>query len=297
MKKNIILLSIFMLFLFFSVFGCDKKDRLNKSDVFIDITPCTGYFIKNDIIHFTARITSLNGKTVNDQVTWETNEGTISADGVYVVPNINNTPKTVSITARVGDIARTIKIRLVNDKNMLINKNKRYYFFADETNSIQDFKFDASIDDPDAGYQGIDDNYGCTTAKVTDYSYEGYESLKIVFMNPQPSNGIYFYFGTADYPHQKDFESRNFKFLKLALRMETSIAIQDEDLVIEIETYGGASIPPKHIKLTDYWQKWDIVKVPISDNLKTFRSIKIYPTNSINATIYIDNIYLTSENE
>jgi hypothetical protein len=213
-KKNGIL--VFIIILALSLFACSKRDKLQNSNVLIDIKPNFANLLPQTETKFTATVKSVDGKIIDKQVTWQVSNvnsddgndcGNISSAGVYTSPQIASA-KTVKISARLDDIVRSVNVRILHE---LPVKSDRYYFYADEFvyfNDKGEFVSDDSTfsrlklditnpgdDNKNGGYLGkIGGSDLVITTDKENFS-EGESSVKLAFNNAVTGSGIYFQFG------------------------------------------------------------------------------------------------------
>lgn len=282
MNKKIV---FFSLLIFLCIIGCENRNKLVNSNLLININPSSATVLPQEKIQFQAKVYSQNGILLDKQVVWSTENGSITSAGLYTAPEIIN-PKTISVTASVDNVSRSINLRLVNEKT---EKDNRYYFYADELPDLQNLKFDtANPDDINGGYLGT---LSYTKISVTyDDIYEGSSALKVEIDNaPKYEGGIYFQFGYLSKNKQpiRITDLSNYNTLKFAFKTKLNVtsfniriktANSDYDFPINIENYTT----------------WGMVELNIPNNLsvlKQFKQLLFMTDANTFGEFFLDNIY------
>ncbi len=285
MNKKNLFISIIFLFLL-SIIGCDRKDRLEGSNLLIDVIPNNATLLSQESMQFQAKVYSKNGKILDKQVVWSTDAGDINKAGLYTAPKIS-TPKTVSITASVDNISRTINLRLVNERSV---KDNRYYFYADEFPYLQDMKLDTpNPGDVNGGCIGVIWDDTKISEELNDV-YEGNLALKITLDNtPQNLGGIYFQFGyvsAVSRPIQIT-DLSNYNTIKFAIKSRLSASSLTLRIITVTDTYDFP------INLNNYIE-WGIAEFSIPQNgfaLRQFRQLLFVTAAKTSGEFLLDNVY------
>ncbi|MFC1485361.1 hypothetical protein ACFL5N_02800, partial [bacterium] len=275
------------------IIGCSPRDRLNYSDVIINISPTSQTILQGQTLNFAAKVYNRKGKLINKNVVWSTNYGTIRQDGLYISPSNIKNPITVEIKAIVDNVVSSINLRIVK---VLPITEKRFYFFADEKLDLQDLKLD-TLNPPDAngGYLGIIGSGSVSISRltVTDSSvekvFEGDESLEIDFQGAYPNSGIYFQFGyDGDTNPNVDSDFSNYKKLNFAFKIESFEPIA---FSVKLITEGQLEAIHTITNFSDYmnWKEiyLDIATIFPRADMSKFKQL-IFCTNG---KVYLDNIY------
>ena len=296
-KNSSILFFIVLLISVLFVCSCAKRDKLQNSNVLIDINPSYVNMLPQTETTFVATVKSVEGKKIDKQVTWTASSGTITNAGVYNSPTIT-TPQTVTISARLDDIVRSINIRIVNELPVTTN---RYYFYTDEFGSnnpnVSKLKFDtlhtSSSGDVNGGYLGKIGGDDLDFSASTTVYYEGAESLKLAFTSAYAGIGIYFQFGYVSASNPGDpiiTDLSAYNTLKFAFKAEAPF----NNATFSAYVYANSTVYQCQIQNLDNYSEWGVVTFKPS-SLKNFEKLLFVTDTQTTGTFYIDDIYFCKE--